>query len=255
MKDYTQNEEEKEIFILYFDEKEKELMIHYASGTTAPKKNTKANRRRLLNIMERQVKQAKEYQEECEAQQKKNKRTIIGQMIGGGGYVLAIFGLHLKVGYLGVAISCFIIPAIENYKKMQQTQDILEDIEKNEMYLEFSKIREEVSVRMLEEIRTFAKEQGASQEQLEEIPKSIENLDAKININSIDKISYVEMKQMLENAKALRNMPFLLQAEQQNLIAAEGQEEWQGNTPIAEQPYIFQRALKAHQAKEEKNNT
>lgn len=121
---------------------------------------------------------------------------------------------------------------------MKQAQILLEDLEKNEMYLEFDEIREEESIRILAEIREYAKEKGATTEQLEEIPANLENLDEEININSVDKMTYLEMKEMLENAKRLKEMDFFKTSKQ-------------SNNPENEDVYKRQKNFKIYQFKEE----
>lgn len=238
MKDYTIKEKEK--FILCFEETEEKLIVHYASGKKKKKKNTEKHKRKLLEKMENQVENAKETKAEWAEQEKKNKKFILYLIIAAGIYSAVVFGvLHLGYAYLGVVIGCYIIPTIKNYKKMKQAQILLKDLEKNEMYLEFDEIREEESIRILAEIREYAKEKGATTEQLEEIPATIENLDEEININSVDKMTYLEMKEMLENAKRLRNTEFF--PESSHL------EENTNN-------YIRQRNLKICQLKEEQNS-
>lgn len=53
--------------------------------------------------------------------------------------------------------------ALDNAKYKEK----LKDLEKNEMYLEFSKIREKEASRILGEVREELKEKGATKKQIE----------------------------------------------------------------------------------------
>ena len=260
MKDYIETIEEKKDFILYFDETDEELFVHYASRKILSIENTKTNKRNLLNKMEEQVNNAKEYKEEWVEQEKENKKNILYKIIRAGVYSLVVFGIfYVSYVYFGVVIVCHILPAIKYYTKMKQTQIRLKDLEKNEMYLEFNKIREEEAKRILDETRELAKDMGASEKAIEQIPQELKDLDEEININTIHRLDYLQMKQLLKNAKALRKMQFFALPDQ--LVSEENenpktfQEKWQEYTPIKEEtPYTFRRKWKIKQAKEEQNS-
>ena len=74
MKDYSLTGKEAEKFILYFNETEEELIIHYASGEVEIRKNTSKNRRNILKKMEKQVENAKKFKKNTKKEIKRNDK-------------------------------------------------------------------------------------------------------------------------------------------------------------------------------------
>lgn len=263
MKDYSLTKKEAKEFILYFNEAEEELIIYYASGEVERRKNTSKNKRNILKKMEKQVGNTKKFKKQVD------KKIMLKQ-------IEEIFFTALRlvnVIYLIVAIFNFspytllyLILVLSNHlavkaakKTIKECKEILKDVEKNEMYLEFSKIREKEASRILGEVREELKEKGATKKQIEEIPETLENIDDEININTVHKMEYLEMKQLLENAKTLKNIEFFSQTEQEKTEEKEGertfQEKWEEYKPPKEKEvYTFQRRWKIMRAKEEQNS-
>lgn len=215
--------------------------------------------------MEKQVENAKKFKKNTKKEIKWNdkwKKIGIANVVFAG---ICSTSLFFGVSF-GIAHLCWVIEAIGGLISIvwsaldnAKYKEKLKDLEKHEMYLEFSKIREKEASRILGEVREELKEKGATKKQIEEIPKTLENLDDEININTVHKMEYLEMKQLLENAKALKNIEFFSQTEQEKTEKKEGertfQEKWEEYKPPKEKEvYTFQRRWKIMRAKEEQNS-
>lgn len=242
MKDYSLTKKNKKTFILYFEETDTLLIVHYASGEIKIFKNNLKTKRTLLQKMEEQVKNADRYKEMLE---KEIDSIDFWKTLNNSSIIFPVFFLIFSNSPFGLEhifwTSSVVLGTIGftiNQLEINQYKEKLKDLEKNEMYLEFAEIREEESKRILEEIYEIAKEKGATEERLQEIPKSLENIDEEININSVDKMTYLEMKEMLENAKRLKEMDFFKTSKQ-------------SNNPENEDVYKRQKNFKIYQFKEE----
>lgn len=213
MKDYSLSKEEKQKFVLFFNETEEELIVHYASGEVKPVKKTPRAKRELLTQMEEQVRQSAGFKKHIEETIKKQEffeafnkvLVLVNGIYLIDGFWQGNIPPNLLILFVGaVGITKYYHGLIKTY------EEVAKDIEKNEMYLEFAEIREEESARILVDIYSEAKKRGATIEELKQIPLSLENLDEEININTIHKTSYKEMKKMLENAERLRRTEFFL---------------------------------------------
>lgn len=193
MKDYSLNKEEQEKFILNYEKNDNKIVINYADGSNYSVPFTSDNERKILNRMKEQIGKVAPFKEKVENEISKFK--IISAVVPVGAFITSGFILNflsinffpiLMEGYILQAILSFVaslistIPCSVIYNRKMR---LLEDIEKNQLYVE----REGDVKRGL-----------VNPNVLENVPELRKNGLEEVNINIIDDLKKEELEEVLK---------------------------------------------------------
>ena len=195
MKDYSNGKDEN--FILNYEEKGDKIIINFASSLFKKLTidNTEGNKNKIIDKMRKQILE----QDESKMQnifEKMDVFSIISAIIT----IVCLFPLAfsqtgIQVAIFGTITAFSATFAITNFIKYKKAEDFM----KNKEY-----------IRNEEEINKNIKE---NKYVLENTNKKVKNIvlqsnEPKFDLNSIDKLSYNELKQLLENIKRLDEFEF-----------------------------------------------
>ncbi len=203
MKDYPTERENRKTFILNYEIKEGQMIVSLASGETYILPYTIENELMVLKMMKKQVKNYannEDYKEETNDLKICGVKFILGGLIVGGSIlflgsgmvVTTIVGIVFLFFTLTMGIGGIILSTKE-----------LEDLEKNELFLEYEKQINNNEGYQSEKTRN--KKQQLLEKINQERPKlyeeeslaPIESTEVPLfNLNTIDKISYEELKSL-----------------------------------------------------------
>lgn len=193
MKDYSLNLEDSKIFVLNYTVKDNQITVHFANGKNYVIPYTTANEVKLLKKMKTQVLQSDEFMN----QQK--KRLSISR-------IWIIFSVGLLVpNVILLANGTSVVPIINGLSVILLTFDIgyriysiidskrnIKDINKNKMLL---KNEEKLNEKITENHNILAN----TNEKIKAMAHSTPESQPVFTLNSIDKIKYEELQQILEN--------------------------------------------------------
>ncbi len=208
MKNYTTNVKDAKTFIKNYTIKDNLITIQLALGEEEHIPYTKENEQKILERMEEQVRNAGENIDKLKKDAKEAKieliyfgkigilflgLVILTQLLFIGPF--AAFTIPLKL-----ALVCSIFALVLNSYVFYDAKSKVKDFEKNKLYLESKEQIEESD---------FSKN-GNLLKEINEKTKTMMQVSPKenININTMNKIKYRELKQILENIKRERNFGF-----------------------------------------------
>ncbi len=200
MKNYTLNYKDSKKFILNYTIQKDKIIIHYASGGKQTIPYTKENEQKVLEIMENQARGAWVGNTFGILKERgiKFKKGIIADVsflltllfLGNIFTFSILINVCLAFGIFGFSIHLY---------NLVNTKRIQKDIEKNKLYL--------TSKEQIEE-SDFTKNENLLLGVKEKTKKIIQEQPKDININTMDKVKYKELKQILENIKREREFDF-----------------------------------------------
>lgn len=199
MKDYSTNEKDREMFVLNYEINEDKITINYATGGKGVIPFTKENINKLQSKMKEQVRKSEGYKIKIEKEIKKSKIGLF-VMVGAlflnfiaiidgifTGNLITFLGANPLVwmGGIGVLLT---FPSVVDYAfSIDSYKKKLKDIEKNELFLKNEKLLNK---------RVNSKENPLLNSAIDK--EKISNLEEPtININTIDKMKYEKLKQIL----------------------------------------------------------
>lgn len=199
MKDYTLKLEDKETFILNYEIKDNEMILHLADGNTYTVPYTKDNERRVLNKMEIQVAHSRIFKEDRrERNSKSGKRMLfylfmilanILLFINGSGIFSAI-----AIGCFTLAEICAVLTCIKSFAELNDAYKNTEFLEKKEELNEALKTNKNMLNNVKKETKDYV--------------SSIINNNEELDINKIDDVPYDQLIIMLENLKNAKTFNF-----------------------------------------------
>ena len=133
MRSYALNKEEEKSFVLNYEVKNKEIIIHFASGEQKRIPYSLEREKNLLNHMKEQIKNSKEFKRKEENQELESAQKIL---LSSGLFSLNLFLLHISKGSLnqpffeGMVACSALITILESYKIINSIKNI-NDIHKN----------------------------------------------------------------------------------------------------------------------------
>ena len=205
MKDYTLNYEDSKKFILNYAIEGNKIIIHYASGGKQTIPYTKETEQLILAIMENQARGA--WVGDTFAKIKERVEKFKYNTIGDAFLTLILLFLictsTFSTLWINVLLNaCLVFKIVEftiNLSCLIGNKRILKDIEKNKLYLTNKEQIEESDFTKNENLLLGIDK--STKKMIQEQPKDI-------NINTMDKVKYKELKQILENIKREREFGF-----------------------------------------------
>ena len=205
MKNYTLNYEDSKKFILNYAVEDNKIIIHYASGVKQTIPYTKENEQLILEIMENQARGAwvgDTFAKIKERVEKFKYNTIVSVVFT----LLLLFLIctsTFSTLWINVLLNtCLVFEIVEftiNLSCLIGNKRIQKDIEKNKLYLTNKEQIEESD---------FNKNENLLLGITDKTKKMIQEQPKDININTMDKVKYKELKQILENIKREREFGF-----------------------------------------------
>ena len=199
MKDYTFKLEDKQTFILHYEIKDNEMILHLADGNTYVIPYTEENERRVLSKMEMQVVHTRIFKEDRhERKEKCSKRIIIYlivmainvvSLLNGGGIFSA-----LALGCFGLAEICAVLTCIKSSAELNDAYKNTEFLEKKEELNEALKTNKNMLNNVKKETKDYV--------------SSIINNNEELDINKIDDVPYDQLIIMLGNLKNAKTFNF-----------------------------------------------
>ena len=229
MQDYNLNDQEANKFIINYEIKDNKIEINYANGDIKEIDYSAEAEKRVLEEMENQVQNCQLFKSKQEKALGKYRtenhhywkiiKAGLVTLIGGFLTILAIFTFFTNLNIMDAltilivsvsvtSIGAFpepIIEAIASKRKINEIQATLEDIEKNELFLENKK-----------KINKNIKKGNCLDNVAQEVKKIImDKENPSLNINDLDKMQLADIETILLNIK--RNK--LLNLKQENDLA------------------------------------
>lgn len=199
MKDYTFKLEDKQTFILHYEIKDNEIILHLADGNTYAIPYTEENERRVLNKMEMQVVHTRIFKEDRRERNEGCSKRIIIYLI-----VMAINVVFLLNGggiFSALALGCFALAEICAVLTCIKSSAELNDAYKNTEFLEK---KEELN----EALKTNKNMLNNVKKKTKDYVSTIINNNEELDINKIDEIPYDQLIIMLGNLKNAKTFNF-----------------------------------------------
>ncbi len=203
MKDYTIDKELKKTFILNYEIKEGKIIVFLASKEKYILPDTRENELTVLKAMKKQVKHYLKRKETMERFQMFGGKCILVGLLA----CVGIFSFTNPI-YVMASFVFFLLAQIIGIGSIIEFTKELKDLEKNELFLEYEK-----QINTNEEYQS-EKTRNKKQQLVEKInqamPKTIETYVEErlapiespevplFNLNTIDKISYKELKELTD---------------------------------------------------------
>lgn len=151
MLDYAYSKDERKDFILYYEDKGENLQVYLANGDDYPVPNTLENENKLLSQMEEQVKDVWSFKSKKEKAKKSNLFWAIYDLVFLT--INTVFMITNPGVVTGVCIGLFILCGAVNVAGYKNNKRILEDINKNQLFINNKKRINEFLERGNEEIK------------------------------------------------------------------------------------------------------
>ncbi len=199
MKDYTFELQDKKTFILYYEIKDNDMILHLADGNTYTVPYTKDNEKRVLSKMEMQVVHTRIFKEDRrERNSKSGKRMLFYLFMILVNILLLINGAGI---FSAIAIGCFALAEICAVLTFIKSSNELNDAYKNTEFLEK---KEELN----EALKTNKNMLNNVKKETKDYVSSIINNNEELDINKIDEIPYDQLIIMLGNLKNAKTFNF-----------------------------------------------
>lgn len=198
MKDYSLNSKDSKSFILNYEIKDKQIIINFASGDKYKVPFTKKNEKKILKKMRKQVKLSDEFYSEQE--KKMDVKLLCFQLFCPALIVATVYAPSIIFIYRDsvfmvtlqilimtmstISIATLLYSIIQNNKN-------LKDADKNKLFLKKEKL---INEKLKENENILSNTNDYTKELINSSQK-------KLNLNDIDKMSYSELKIILDNIK------------------------------------------------------
>lgn len=199
MKNYAMSYSDKEKFILNYEIKDNKIIINYATGEKKDVLYSREDEDRILDKMKMQVVESVELDKEVTSNFK--SLVIPFGMVGyGSSYIMLsniinnlsnsqiTSNMEGIIPFLAVCLSLSVFPTVKGIKYYK----ILKDIDKNSLFQEYN-------FYMNLNMRIEDKYLEGLSEKTKEIIRSTKDGDNIFTFNTIDKMSYKDVKRVLEN--------------------------------------------------------
>ena len=225
MKDYSITGTEEKTFILGYNIIGNQIVVRLASGDTYPVPYTKENEESILKVMEKQVTEAGSKQND------RLKKSILGALVSTvtTAYLLTAVFITNDADFIYsffASLSCFnlstdiyrIIDSIANKKDIEKHMFFIREL-KEKLEKKRFKLNQELKPSLV----------ANTSKNTQELAKSSPVDSPILNINSVDKVKYKELRQILQNIK-------MIEAFNINYPNSEVKED---STNVEEAPYSY----------------
>lgn len=199
MYDFSMNDFQKKLFIVFYEENGEFLTVYYADGNIEHYENTEANKERLNLRMKKQVEDAKDFFEEIDKLCKDYKFVSIRDSFF---FYLTFFtSLGISSESLSASALIFIfslviaVKKVNSKEKYQALYELRYDYLKHEYFLEFEDVFKSMDY---SDIRLY---EGVSCDTLLFLMMS--KKDKPLDINLIDILSFEDLIRMVDNYNAI----------------------------------------------------
>lgn len=199
MYDFSMNDFQKKLFIVFYEENGEFLTVYYADGNIEHYENTKANKERLNLRMKKQVEDAKDFFEEIDKLCKDYKFVSIRDSFF---FYLTFFtSLGISSENLSASALIFIfslviaVKKVNSKEKYQALYELRYDYLKHEYFLKFEDVFKSMDY---SDIRLY---EGVSCDTLLFLMMS--KKDKPLDINLIDILSFEDLIRMVDNYNAI----------------------------------------------------
>lgn len=199
MYDFSMNDFQKKLFIVFYEENGEFLTVYYADGNIEHYENTEANKERLNLRMKKQVEDAKDFFEEIDKLCKDYKFVSIRDSFF---FYLTFFtSLGISSENLSASALIFIfslviaVKKVNSKEKYQALYELRYDYLKHEYFLEFEDVFKSMDY---SDIRLY---EGVSCDTLLFLMMS--KKDKPLDINLIDILSFEDLIRMVDNYNAI----------------------------------------------------
>lgn len=199
MYDFSMNDFQKKLFIVFYEENGEFLTVYYADGNIEHYENTEANKERLNLRMKKQVEDAKDFFEEIDKLCKDYKFVSIRDSFF---FYLTFFtSLGISSESLSASALIFIfslviaVKKVNSKEKYQALYELRYDYLKHEYFLEFEDVFKSMDY---SDIRLY---EGVSGDTLLFLMMS--KKDKPLDINLIDILSFEDLIRMVDNYNAI----------------------------------------------------
>lgn len=199
MYDFSMNDFQKKLFIVFYEETGEFLTVYYADGNIEHYENTEANKERLNIRMKKQVEDAKDFFEEIDKLCKDYKFVSIRDSFF---FYLTFFtSLGISSENLSASALIFIfslviaVKKVNSKEKYQSLYELRYDYLKHEYFLEFEDVFKSMDY---SDIRLY---EGVSCDTLLFLMMS--KKDKPLDINLIDILSFEDLIRMVDNYNAI----------------------------------------------------
>lgn len=199
MYDFSMNDFQKKLFIVFYEENGEFLTVYYADGNIEHYENTEANKERLNLRMKKQVEDAKDFFEEIDKLCKDYKFVSIRDSFF---FYLTFFtSLGISSENLSASALIFIfslviaVKKVNSKEKYQALYELRYDYLKHEFFLEFEDVFKSMDY---SDIRLY---EGVSCDTLLFLMMS--KKDKPLDINLIDILSFEDLIRMVDNYNAI----------------------------------------------------
>lgn len=199
MYDFSMNDFQKKLFIVFYEENGEFLTVYYADGNIEHYENTEANKERLNLRMKKQVEDAKDFFEEIDKLCKDYKFVSIRDSFF---FYLTFFtSLGISSENLSASALIFIfslviaVKKVNSKEKYQALYELRYDYLKHEYFLDFEDVFKSMDY---SDIRLY---DGVSCDTLLFLMMS--KKDKPLDINLIDILSFEDLIRMVDNYNAI----------------------------------------------------
>ena len=199
MYDFSMNDFQKKLFIVFYEENGEFLTVYYADGNIEHYENTEANKERLNLRMKKQVEDAKDFFEEIDKLCKDYKFVSIRDSFF---FYLTFFtSLGISSESLSASALIFIFSLViavkkaNSKEKYQSLYELRYDYLKHEYFLDFEDVFKSMDY---SDIRLY---EGVSCDTLLFLMMS--KKDKPLDINLIDILSFEDLIRMVDNYNAI----------------------------------------------------
>lgn len=199
MYDFSMNDFQKKLFIVFYEGNGEFLTVYYADGNIEHYENTEANKERLNLRMKKQVEDAKDFFEEIDKLCKDYKFVSIRDSFF---FYLTFFtSLGISSENLSASALIFIfslviaVKKVNSKEKYQSLYELRYDYLKHEFFLEFEDVFKSMDY---SDIRLY---EGVSCDTLLFLMMS--KKDKPLDINLIDILSFEDLIRMVDNYNAI----------------------------------------------------
>ena len=199
MYDFSMNDFQKKLFIVFYEENGEFLTVYYADGNIEHYENTEANKERLNLRMKKQVEDAKDFYEEIDKMCKDYKFMSMRDSFF---FYLTFFtSLGISSESLSASALIFIfslviaLKKLDSKEKYQSLYELRYDYLKHEYFLEFEDAFKAMDY---SDLRLY---DGVSDDTLMFIMQS--DSDKPLDINTIDTLSFEDLIRMVDNYNAI----------------------------------------------------
>lgn len=199
MYDFSMNDFQKKLFIVFYEENGEFLTVYYADGNIEHYENTEANKERLNLRMKKQVEDAKDFFEEIDKLCKDYKFVSIRDSFF---FYLTFFtSLGISSESLSASALIFIfslviaVKKVNSKEKYQSLYELRYDYLKHEYFLEFEDVFKSMDY---SDVRLY---EGVSCDTLLFLMMS--KKDKPLDINLIDILSFEDLIRMVDNYNAI----------------------------------------------------